>query len=151
MAEVKDFMLTDDMSIDDVEDMPGFECPPSGQYKFALNEGILADELPDGRPIFRMPSTIVEVLGVVDDTIPDNEIPKPGTEVGFMFMRGTKMGAANYKAVAKVIAEVVGSKIVSEINANSKGIELIVLMKKVQSKKDKTQFYPNIVDVALAS
>jgi hypothetical protein len=151
MAEVKDFMLDDSMSIDDIDDMPGFEAIPAGQYKFALNEGIISDALPDGRAIFRMPATIMEVLGIVDDTITESEHPKPGQEVGFMFMRTTKFGAANYKAVAKVISEVVGSKVVSEINEGSKGVELIILVSKTQNKKDKTRWNNNIVDVALAA
>lgn len=146
-----DFMLTDDMSIDTIDDMPGFEAVPAGAYRFALNEGILSDELPDGRPIFRMPATIMEIVGIVDDTITEAEQPKIGSEVGFMFMRTTKFGAANYKAVAKVISAVVGSKVVSEINEQSKGIELIILLKKTQDKKDKSKFFNNIVDVQLAA
>lgn len=150
MTEVKDFMLTDDMSIDDIEDMPGFECPPSGQYVFSINEGILSDTLPDDRPIFRMPLTIKEVRVLIDDTIPESDWPKVGDEVGFIFMRSNKLGAANYKAVAKVLAPVVGSKIVTEINEGCKGIDLLVLLNKKQSKKDKEKYFPTIVDVAIA-
>lgn len=146
----KDFMLDDSMSIDDIEDMPGFECPPSGQYKFALNEGILSESLPDDRPVFKMPATIVEVQAIVDDTIAESDWPKVGDEVGFLFMRNSKLGAANYKAVAKVLSEVVQSKIVSEINESCKGVEIVVLLNKKQSKKDKDKYFPTIVDVSLA-
>lgn len=150
MAEVKDFMLTDDMSIDDIDDMPGFECPPSGQYVFSLNEGILADNIgDDSKPIFRMPATIKEVQAIVDDTIPESDWPKVGDEVGFIFMRNNKLGAANYKAVAKVLSEVVGSKVVSEINEGCKGLDIVVLLNKKRSKKDKEKFFPTIVDVSL--
>lgn len=150
MAEVKDFMLTDDMSLDEIEDMPGFEGLPSGQYKLALNEGIVADELPDGRPIFRMNCTVEEVIGLVDDTLAEADQPKVGAEAGFMFMRTTKLGAANWKAVAKVLSPIVGSTKVSEINEGCKGISIVALLKKTQSKTDKTKYYTNIVDIAAA-
>lgn len=141
----QDFMLTDDMLLDNIEDMPSFAAWPSGMYKVIMNDGIFAEEINE-KPAFKTNLTLLEVLGMADD-VTNDEAPKVGSELGMMFMRTNKFGAASYKLFANPIGKKLGVATVAEVNEQSKGIELTILLNRVQDKKDKSKFYNRAVEV----
>lgn len=142
----KDFMLSDDMVLDDIEDMPTFAAWPSGMYHVVANDGFIPDDVNDS-PVFRLPLTLKAVLGIVESDGEDNTPPVEGSELGLMFQRNNKFGAANYKMYANPIGKKLGLTSVAEVNEQSKGIELHVLLNKVQSKKDKSKWFNRTVEV----
>lgn len=143
----KDFMLSDDMILDDIEDMPSFAAWPSGMYHVIANDGFVPDEVNDA-PVFRLPLTLLKVMGLVDEG-GEEAPPAEGSELGLMFQRNNKFGAANYKTYANPIGKKLGLKTVSEINEQSKGVEMQILLNKIQSKKDKTKWFNRTVEVII--
>ena len=146
MADEKDFMLTDDMLIDDIEDLPSFECWPSGMYSVVLSQGIIETEIADA-PYFKAPLTLT-APGVDVEGQPTTVAV--GSELELLFQRGNKFGAANYKTFVRPIAQKMGVSKVSEVNEGCKGMELTILLNKRQSKRDKTKFFPQVMEVMVA-
>ena len=146
MADVKDFMLTDDMTLDEIEDLPSFECWPSGMYNIVLNDGVLEETINE-HPTFKIPMTLQEIVGIPDEAVKDEEKPKPGAELELLFMRDNKFGAGGYKAFMAPISKKFGVTKVSEMNAAAKGVQLtIVLLKREGTKENKGKFYPKVMD-----
>lgn len=144
MADVKDFMLTDDMALDEVEDMPSFETWETGLYKCVLNDGI-TEKTVNEHPSFSIMLTCKEIMHQDD---PDSSTVKVGSEQEILCMRDNIYGAANWKLFAKAIQKSMPQLTkVGEINENSKGFECAVLLKKVENRKDKGKFFPRIVEV----
>lgn len=152
-TENKDFYLSDDMSLDDIEDMPTFECWPTGAYKVMLSEGIKEEDINE-HPSYKIPLTLLAEPDLEDDTIDQAERPKVGDELELLFMRDNKFGAASFKKLAVPIAKSLGVGKVGEVVEGSKGVELTILLLKQQAKKKKgapagepPKFYPKIVEV----
>lgn len=144
MVDKKDFMLSGDMLLDDVSDLPSFKLWPEGLYLIALNEGITEDTIND-IPFFRAAFTLVEIRGIIDETaVP----PAIGDEHGMIFNRTNEFGAGNWKKLAKPISEITGEKTVDGINQNSKGVQLLVLLGTRPDKDDKTKIYQQLVEAS---
>lgn len=145
----KDFMLTDDMLLDDIDDLPSFGCWPSGAYRVSIPDGVLEETIND-HPAFKINLTLLETKGIVDEeSVEEGDKPKPGAELGLLFMRDNKFGAANYKSFIKPIALKAGVNSVAEANQAAKGMEITILLNKQQDKKDKTKFYPRVMEVMI--
>ena len=147
MSEDKDFMLTDDMELDEIEDLPSFEAWATGMYKVVLEDGVVEDTINDN-PCFRIANTLKEIMHCEAE---DEAKPKVGSELGILCMRNNKFGAATWKLYAKAIRMKFPDKTkVSEINEMSKGFECIILVNKVKAKAkqgEDVKYFSRILEV----
>jgi hypothetical protein len=139
-----------DSSLDDIADLPGFATPPTGVYKVLLAKGMEQKVVAD-HPAIDMPMTIQEVLEVKPEALnPGEELPKIGDIASTVFMLDNDTGKGKLKEVLKPISAAVGETTVRAILEKTKGLELIVVMKRIQDKKDKDKYYSNIVKLEVA-
>jgi hypothetical protein len=90
---------------------------------------------------------ITEVLPHPEATGPDEE-PKVGDIMTSAYMLDNEFGAGSFKEFLKPLASHLGLSNVREISTNSKGMDLIVVVKRTWNK-EKERFYGNVKQVAV--
>lgn len=115
-------------SIDDIDDLPGFETPPAGQYILTVNCEV--KEVNDKQ--------CVEASFVVEDTVElknkEDQPPVKGTKFSTLFMLDNEFGVGKLKAFLKPFAQHFGVTAVSELIGE---INDLVISAKVTNRKDK--------------
>lgn len=157
MAEEKYFTGVDlDMDLDDIDDLPTFACFPTGAYMVVLAEGIV-DKNINEHPAFSVPMTLKEILELHPENLEKNEateemeeMPKIGDIATVAFMRDNEVGAGFFKEFAKPIAKHLGTSNIRAIIDQSKGLELMVVLKREAGKKENAdRRYQKFVKVAV--
>ena len=124
-----------DASLDDIDDLPGFKALPTGAYLVLLEKGFELKDV-NKHPAFELAMTVKEVLEVLPDNLEEGEDePKVGDIATQVFMRDNEYGMGMFKEVAKPISKATGASSVREIIEASKGLELIVAVKRKKGKK----------------
>lgn len=121
--------ISDSMILDDIDDLPSFTVFPSGAYLVNLHEGIVAKDIND-KPYFEIAMTLKEVIEMTEELKGDELPPKPGDIGSLLFSRDNKFGAGLYKEVARPLAKHLGVVTVSEVNAGSKGLDVMIVVKR---------------------
>lgn len=124
MSEVKkEFAgLSDDMLIDDIDDLPSFDPWPEGLYPVILEDGITDETVGD----HKAKKVVFKLLapGEVSDNNKHNlKAPIVGDECQLVFMKDNEFGAGNFKKIISPIAQFVGVKTVGEACQQSKGVK----------------------------
>lgn len=133
-----------DMSLDEIEDLPGFITFPSGAYRVTLKEGFEEKKINE-HPAIEMAMTLEEILELTDP-VPEEEQPKIGDVCTSSFMLDNKFGAGNLKEVLRPISAALGVSKLGEIVAGSKGLQLMVVIKRTYDK-EKDRHYANVKQV----
>lgn len=130
-----DVPVDDDFILDDIEDMPGFVTPPTGAYLVDLHKGIEIKEINDAS-YYEVAMTIVENLDVDEKKLDAGEsLPKPGDIASMIFKRDNEFGMSNFKKFAGSIAERFKVSKIGDIREASKGIQMMIVIKRSYDKK----------------
>ena len=133
-------------SLDDIEDLPGFNVFPSGAYHVLLAKGLIQKAIGE-HPAVEMEMTCAEVLELSDpETAPD--APKVGDTCSTAFMIDNEIGRGKLKEVFKAISEKTGSKSNAELMAAAAGLTCKVVIKKTHDDS-KDRDYANITSFAV--
>lgn len=127
-------MVDDDFNLDDIEDLPGFVVPPTGAYLVHLEKGIEEKDINDSK-YYEVAMQIKEILEVTEKLKEGEELPKPGDIASMIFKRDNEFGMGNFKSFAKSIAEKFGLKKVGEVKEHSKGLDMIIVVKRTYDEK----------------
>ena len=130
--------IDDDFDLDNIEDMPGFITPLSGVYTCVMEKGIEEKEI-DGEKgtanYYDIPLIMKEVHETTEEPDDESPLPKEGDQFNLIFKRNNAFGMSNFKAFVRPIAEHLGTKKVGEIREQSKGLEIMVVLKRRWNKK----------------
>lgn len=145
-----------DMSLDDIEDLPSFACFPTGAYMVSLEKGLEHKPINE-HPAISVPMTLKEIVELdpnqleVDEATQEREgPPKTGDIATVAFMLDNEVGAGFFKEFAKPIAKHLGVSSVRDIIEGSKGLELMVILKREKGKKENAdKRYQRFVKVAV--
>lgn len=141
-----------DMSLDDIDDLPQFLTFPSGAYHVVLVEGILQKDV-NNKPCAEAAMTLAEITELSEvlpsphATGPDEQ-PKVGDVMSTLFQLDNETGAGLFKEFLKPIAAHCGERQVQAICDKSKGLHLMVVIKRTWNK-DKERFFGNVKQVAV--
>lgn len=137
--------LSMDMSLDDIEDLPGFVVFPSGAYQVSLEEGLVKKDINE-HPAMECAMKLVETLEMTEP-LKENEVaPAVGDVCTISFMLDNKFGVGKFKEFLTPIGTRLGLKNIGEIAAQTKGLQLMVVIKRTYDK-DKDRHYANVKKV----
>lgn len=126
-----------DSSLDDIDDLPGFASFPTGAFLVTLVKGFELKTINNGQCI-EMAMTLKSVEELLEENLDEGENPpKPGDIATQLFQLTNEVGAGLFKQAAKPIKEATGAETIREIIVASKGLELLVTIKRTRGKKDK--------------
>jgi hypothetical protein len=138
-----DKMLDDDFLLDDIEDLPEFVTPPTGAYIMSWPDGISSDTLGEkATPVYKIKCIIDSVeqvlpenLNIVNELGEPEVPPKPTDMFDLVYSRDNKFGAGNFKKIAGMVAKHFGCKTIGEVREKSKGLKVLMVLKRVHNKK----------------
>lgn len=139
--------LSLDTSLDDIEDLPGFVVFPSGAYSIVLEEGMAEKDINEHKAL-EVPMKLVETLEMTDQLGEGETAPMVGDICTISFMLDNKFGVGKLKEFVKPIAEKLGLKTVAEVVSQSKGLQLMVIIKRTYDK-DKDRYYANFKKITV--
>lgn len=132
-------MLSLDATLDDIESLPSFGSWPTGAYKVQLPEGITEKEISNdtGTKYFFDVQMTLEIPGQCDPTSFDfgESPPAVGDKTNFLFDRQHKGGQSRFADFCKPISDKFGCKTVRETIEKSKGLSLLVVVKREKNSK----------------
>lgn len=125
-----------DASLDDMDDLPGFASFPTGAYIVILEKGFELKEI-NSEKTMEMAMTLKEIMECDASKLDEGEaMPKPGDQGGVLFQLTNAIGAGLFKEAAKPIKAATGATTIREIMEASKGLELLVTIKRQAGKGD---------------
>lgn len=142
-----DTPLSLDTALDDIEDLPGFVVFPSGAYSVVLEEG-MSEKAINEHPALEVPMKLVEVLEMTEQLGEGETAPMVGDVCTISFMLDNKFGVGKMKEFVGPISKKLGLRTVAEVIAQSKGLVLMVIIKRTYDR-DKDRYYANFKKVVL--
>lgn len=136
----------DDFSLDDIDDLPGFKCFPTGAFRVRLVEGLVTKTV-GTHQAEECKMTLIEVLEVSGVKEGEDAL-NPGDICSTVFMRDNATALGKLKEFCAPFAKAVGSSNYKAIKAATVGAELLVVGKRSHDD-DKDRDYFNISKVAL--
>lgn len=135
MAQIENLDL-DNLSIDDIEDLPEFGAFPAGTY---IVDFKLARKTVANHPSVEASMKLIAVQELADATEVE---PKEGSETSILYMLDNEFGLGNFKKLAKVVRESqgCGSTVTEIVEAASAGLSAVVTL---TAKKDKSDVLRN--------
>lgn len=140
--------LGDDAVLDDIDDLPGFATFPTGAYSITLVDGIQRKKINE-HDALEMAMTLDEILELNPDSLDNHEEgeeekpPMVGDICTSSFMLDNKFGVQKLKDAVGDIKKSIGSSKISDICSMTKGMKLMVIIKRTYDK-DKERHYSNI-------
>ena len=136
MSENIDDLL--DATLDDLEDLPAFEPYAPGAHKVVVN--LELKEI-NGKPCVELSMKAIETLELAD---PTGEALKEGDATSLIYDLTNQFGQGAWKAVAKPLAEALGTSTTRELIEQCKEVECVVLTSLRKDKNDPDRKYTNI-------
>lgn len=133
-------------SLDDIEDLPGFNVFPSGAYHVLLAKGLVQKGIGE-HPAVELEMTCAEVIELADPTQAD-QAPKVGDTCSTAFMLDNEIGRGKLKEVFKAIAAKTGSTSNAANMQAAAGLTCKVVIKKTHDA-DKDRDYCNLISFAV--
>lgn len=137
-----------DMSIDDIDDLPGFEVPVNGVYslKFWTQVKIVNNK------------DCVEQNFEVIECLEQNDAGETATKVGVKFSMlaqlGNEIAEGKMKAIMLPIAAHFGErnmlKLITDTCSQASGVIITAKVKRRADKEDKDRFYADVSNVVVA-
>lgn len=144
--------VTFDMSLDDIDDLPSFKTFPSGAYHVMLAAGIICKDV-NNKDCAEIAMTLVKVEEITE-VLPhpnaegEDKEPAAGDVMTTLFQLDNATGAGLFKEFLKPLAAHTGERNIQAICDKSKGLELMVVIKRTWNK-DKDRFFGNLKQVAV--
>lgn len=135
-GEIEEISL--DMSLDDVEDLPGFGIPLTGAYQVSITTAEGEKLINEKKAInyeFKI-DNIMELMEEPDERLGE-EAPKVGDTFSSFWFRNNKYSIGLFKKFAAPLAERLGVRSLNEILQQSVGLQLLMIIKRKKDKKDK--------------
>lgn len=140
-----------DKSLDEIEDLPSFEIPPSGSYIFKLT-----------RAMKKVNNKIAvevthEVMSCIEQNNPEDKPATPGDKFSVLFFltgdpESTRVSIGLLKRVVQPIAEATGvSNMRDLIKDHLNDVLMSALLKKAKDKNDPDIFRARLSNYAMAS
>jgi hypothetical protein len=141
----------DSGTLDDITDLPGFGAFPTGAYRICLKEGIEFKKINE-HPAMQVQMEMKEVLELDPKNLEENEEPPKAEDVATVaFLMDNEIGAGFYKNFAAPIYKHLGVSSHKEAISQSKGLELIVALKRIHGKGDKKdQTFNQFINIGIA-
>lgn len=137
-----------DMSLDDIEDVPGFGVFPTGAYIVDLTKGIEQKEI-NGKRAAAVEMTLVEVAELKEDRLDEGEKPPMAGDICTLsFMLANRFGADGLKKFCLPLADKLGTKKLSELFHQSKGLRCMIVLRRTYNE-DKDQHYAKLKKLAV--
>lgn len=136
--------ITLDMSLDDIEDMPGFGVFPTGVFLCTIPS--IPELKPDvgGHQAFEFKFKLDEVAEMQGDALDEGEDPPiAGQEMSLVFMKDNKLGLDQMKKFLKPYAEKLGTKNLGEIFTQMANLKVLIVVKRTYNK-EKDRHYARI-------
>lgn len=150
-----------DRPLSEIAELPTYETPPLGRYKlFVEGKPAIAKIKDNDTPVLRLTYTIMEVKELKDQE--EDGAFFEGKEMGsqkfstqYMFggdPTGQEMTLSSLKTTFGVLAAPLGVTSLKELMKKiCQGVIIEATMKHRYDKKDRSIFYPNVVEVTLAA
>lgn len=140
--------LGDDAVLDDIDDLPGFATFPTGAYAVTLTEGLARKKINEHDAI-EMAMTLDEILELNPEDLDNHEEgeeetpPQVGDICSTSFMLDNKFGVQKLKDATVSIKKALGTSKIGELCAGTKGMKLMVVIKRTYDK-DKDRRYAHV-------
>lgn len=131
-------------SLDDLDDLPSFECPPPGVY---ITMVTLEPKEVNKKDAIEASYTIVEVTELAD---PNSTPPVPGSKFSTLFTMNP-VGIGKLKEFCKPFGEKMGTNSIRELVMDKiKDVTVVVSVKNRPDKTDPDRIYPvpKIIQIA---
>lgn len=129
-----------DMSLDDLADLPEFKLLPVGAHVCTME---LASKVVNDKPSIELKLKLIETKELAN---PAEEPCEVGTESSQLFDMTNEFGQGKFKNLAKPLAIHFGVTKTSELIEQSKGAEVLVVVKHRQNK-EKTATYMDVINL----
>ena len=134
-----------DMSIDDIDDLPGFEVPVNGIYTMKFSTGTKVINNKD------CIESNFEVIECNEQNDPNEPATKAGTKFSMLTMLDNDIALGKFKELVAPIAVHFGErnllKLVTDV---CKDLIIVGKVKRRADKEDKEKFYASVTDVTVA-
>lgn len=128
-----------DKSIDDIEDLAGFEVPVNGLYTLKFTTAIKVVNNKDAV------EANFEVIDCIEQQDPNEVATKPGTKFSTLFMLDNEIAAGRMKALIAPIAEHFNERNLGTlITETIKDLVVVAKVKRRADKEDKEKFYADV-------
>lgn len=132
-------------SIDDIEDLPGFEVPVPGMYslKFSTSVKVVNDK--------DCVEASFEVIECLEQNDPETEPTKAGTKFSMLFQLGNEIAEGKLKEIVVPVAAHFGEKDMAKlVTETCKDLIITAKVKRRADKNDKDKFYADVSQVTIA-
>lgn len=134
-----------DMSIDDIDDLPGFEAPVNGIYTMKFSTGTKVVNNKD------CIESNFEVIECNEQNDPNEPATKTGTKFSMLTMLDNAVALGKFKELVAPIAVHFNErnllKLVTDV---CKDLIIVGKVKRRADKEDKEKFYASVTDVTVA-
>lgn len=132
--------LSNDATLDDVEDLPGFGIPLTGAYQVIIKDTDW-DKLVNDKSAINYEFMIEEIHEVTEEPEDGEAAPKIGDIFSSFWFKNNKFALDIFKKkLALPISKRLGTTVVREIVEQSKGLQMMMVIKRKRDKKDKDVF-----------
>ena len=136
-----------DKSIDDIEDLPGFEVPPQGVYTFKMNCAVKAV---NDKPAIETTFEVMEAMELNDSTLDVSGV-KIGTKFSILSFIHNDVAMGKFKELVAPIAAHSGennvAKLVTEV---IKDLVVVATLKHRKNKEDESKPYADVSKITVA-
>lgn len=133
------------MSIDDIDDLPGFEVPVNGIYSLKFSTALKKVNDKD-----RVEASF-EVIECIEQNDPNETPTKPGTKFSMLFTLDNEIAVSKMKELLIPIATHFGErnmlKLVTDV---CKDVVIAAKIKRRADKEDKDKFYADVSGVVVS-
>jgi hypothetical protein len=139
-----------DMSIDDIEDLPGFECPQNGVYVLKFSTAVKVVKMKSGEQ--DCVEANFEVLECLEQNDPEVDSTKIGTKFSMLFQLGNNVAISKMKELLIPFAEHFNERDLQKLVVDVLKSDTVITasVKRRQDKDDEDKFYPMLSNVVVA-
>ena len=133
-----------DKSIDDIEDLPGFEVPEPGIYSLTMNTEL---KKINNKDCVEAKFVTIELIEANDPAAP---ITKVGTSFGVLFMLDNDIALGRMKELLAPISQHFGvTNLGTLVTETCKDLVVVAKIKRRADKVDKEKFYAEISNLSI--
>lgn len=135
-----------DKSIDDIEDLPGFEVPPVGTYSLKMNCSV---KEVNQKAAIESNFEVMEALELNDPSLLDSV--KPGTKFSTLSFIENDIAMGKFKEMVAPIAAATGEKNVGKLVSEViKDLVVVATVKHRKNKEDPDKPYADVSNITVA-
>lgn len=134
-----------DKSIDDIEDLAGFEVPVNGVYTLKFSTALKVVNDKDSV------EANFEVIECIEQQDPNDAPTKSGTKFSVLFMLDNELGAGRLKMLLAPISEHFNERNLGTlVTETCKDLVIQAKVKRRADKNDKDKFYADVSNLVIA-